>query len=273
MDEALSTGIAPLAALEDELPRRIYLFIRRGRRPVSREEIAAEVGISRRLAAFHLERLLERGLLKATYARPPGRSGPGAGRSAKYYEPSDLRVEVSLPGRRYDLAGRLLVSAIKSQTPGESAPVAARRAAREKGHDLGEEVRRERRLRPPGPERTLGVAEEVLEDLGFEPYREEADIVALRNCPFHDLAKEAPELMCDMNQAFIDGLLRGLGNDTVESVLSCKPGDCCVTLKAPKHARGSSPASEGERARTEPTTVTRAGRHLDVEQREDGRLG
>jgi len=237
--EELAKGIAPLAALEDELPRRIYLFIRRGRRPISREDVAAEVGISRRLAAFHLERLLERGLLKASYARPPGRSGPGAGRSAKYYEPSDLHVEVSLPGRRYDLAGQLLLNALKSQTPGEAPAASARRAAREKGHELGEEVRHDRALRPPGPERTLGVAEEVLEDLGFEPYRDQADVVALRNCPFHTLAQEAPELMCDMNQAFIDGFLRGLGNDSVESVLACKPGDCCVTLRAPK-ARGRS---------------------------------
>jgi len=232
--ENLAKGIAPLAALEDELPRRIYLLIRRGHQPVSREQVAAEVGISRRLAAFHLERLLERGLLKASYARPPGRSGPGAGRSAKYYEPSDLRVEVSLPGRRYDLAGQLLLNALKSQMPKETPAASARRAAREKGHELGDEVRHERKLRPPGPERTLAVAQEVLEDLGFEPYRDDADVVALRNCPFHTLAQEAPELMCDMNQAFIDGFLRGLGNDTVESVLACKPGDCCVTLRAPK---------------------------------------
>ena len=234
MDEQLSRDIPALAALEDELPRRIYQLVRRADHPSSREEIAAQTGISRRLAAFHLERLLERGLLKASYARPPGRSGPGAGRTSKYYQPSSLHVEVSLPGRRYDLAGKLLIEAIKGQTPGERGIEAACRTARAKGNELGDEVRRERKLRPPGPERTMGVATEVLEDLGFEPYKPEPNVVALRNCPFHDLAKEAPDLMCEMNQAFIDGLLRGLGNDSVESVLACKPGDCCVTLRAPK---------------------------------------
>ena len=233
MSGDLQKNLRPLAALEDELPRRIYLFIRRAGRPCSREEVADFAGISRRLAAFHLERLLERGLLSATYARPPGRSGPGAGRSAKYYEPSELAVEVSLPGRRYDLAGRLLISAIKNQTPDETATASARRAAREKGLELGEDVRGKRGLRPPGPERTLAVAEEVLQDFGFEPYRDEPGGLALRNCPFHALAQEAPDLMCEMNQAFIDGFLRGLGNDTVESVLACKPGDCCVTLRSP----------------------------------------
>lgn len=237
MEADLSKSIAPLAALEDELPRRIYLFIRRTRRPVSREEVATEVGISRRLAAFHLERLLEHGLLKATYARPPGRSGPGAGRSAKYYGPSDIQVEVSIPGRRYDLAGQLLLGALKGQKPGESPTKAARRAAREKGNELGREARRDRALRPPGPERTLRVASEVLGDLGFEPYEDEPGVLALKNCPFHTLAQDAPDLMCDMNQAFIDGFLRGLGNETVESVLACKAGDCCVTLRSPKTRR------------------------------------
>lgn len=226
-------GIAPAAALEDELPRRIYLLIRRRRRPASREEVAAEVGISRRLAAFHLERLLAKGLLKANYARPPGRSGPGAGRSAKFYEPSDAEVQISIPGRRYDLAGKLLARALETQSPGEPPTEAGCRVAREEGVGVGERVRREKRLRPPGPERALSVAEEVLEDLGFEPYRDEPGVVALRNCPFHSLAEEAPELICEMNRSFIDGILRGLGNASVDAVLACKPGDCCVTLRAP----------------------------------------
>ncbi|MGH2725632.1 MAG: helix-turn-helix domain-containing protein, partial [Actinomycetota bacterium] len=170
-DRDLSTTIAPVAALEDDLPRRIYRLIRRRSQPLSREEVAAEVGISRRLAAFHLEKLLKRGLLKAHYARPPGRSGPGAGRTAKMYEPSDLEIQLSIPGRKYDLAGKLLVNALRSQTPGETPGDAARRAARDKGHELGDEVRRKRGLRPPGAERTLAIAEEELEELGFEPYR------------------------------------------------------------------------------------------------------
>src|SRR5688572_23791265 len=110
-------NIARIAVLEDDLRRRIYEFLRRAGRPVTREEVASDAGISWRLAAFHLEKLLERGLLKAHYARPPGRSGPGAGRSAKYYEPSEIEVEVPLPERRYDLVGRLLIEAIEAETP------------------------------------------------------------------------------------------------------------------------------------------------------------
>ncbi len=233
MLRGIRDAIRPLAALDDGLRRRIYLFVRDQGRPVSREEVAQEVGISRRLAAFHLDKLLDRGLLEATYQRPPGRSGPGAGRSSKMYRPSDLEVEVTIPERRYDLAGDLLVDAIRGTSRGESGRDAALRVARERGIELGAEVRKEEALRRPGPERTLAVTRQVLQRYGFEPYSDRAGELALRNCPFHSLAQQAPELMCTMNRAFIDGVIRGLGNDSVEAVLACKPGDCCVTVRAP----------------------------------------
>ena len=161
------------------------------------------------------------------------RSGPGAGRSAKYYEPSDLEIDVSIPERRYDLAGQLLLRAVRSESPGEAAPAAAVRVAREAGLEIGQRVREDRRLGRPGAERALATAAPILEEHGFEPYRPGPEAVALRNCPFHSLARETPEVMCRMNQAFIDGLLRGLGNETVEAALECTPGDCCVTLRRP----------------------------------------
>ncbi len=150
----------------------------------------------------------------------------------KYYEPSDVEIEVSVPERRYNLAGELLLEAIRSEQLDEPARAAAMRVARERGHALGERVRRERRLRPLDAERALTVARDVLEQ-GFEPYSEDPGVLALRNCPFHALAQQSPELMCHINQAFIDGLLRGLGNKTVEAMRACKPGDCCVSLRAP----------------------------------------
>jgi predicted ArsR family transcriptional regulator len=226
-------ALRPIAALDDELRRRIYAFVRGKGRPVTREEVAAEVGISRRLAAFHLDKLLDRGLLVAHYARPPGRSGPGAGRSSKMYEPSDLELEVSIPERRYDLVGELLVDALQSEVPDESGQEAAIRVARWRGVELGREVREAMGLRRPGPERTLAVSHDVLERYGFEPYTDRVGEMALRNCPFHSLAQRARDLVCSMNQSFIDGLIRGLGNDTVEAILTFKPGDCCVTVRAP----------------------------------------
>src|SRR5688572_7957202 len=134
---------AAIAALDDSLRRRIYEFVRASGRAVNRLEVAGHAGISSKLAGFHLDLLEERGLLTTHYTRPPGRSGRGAGRSAKYYEPSDVEISVSVPERRYDLAGRLFVKAIDTQARGESAADSARRVAAETGRELGAEVRRE----------------------------------------------------------------------------------------------------------------------------------
>jgi predicted ArsR family transcriptional regulator len=236
MKSDLGSIAASLGALEDNVRRRMYLFIRDEARPVSREEAAKEAGISSKLAAFHLDKLVDRGLLWAHYARPAGRRGPGAGRPSKLYEPADGELSLSIPERRYDLVGLILVDAIESRSGAESASDAARRVARKVGEDLGREVRRTQRLHPAGPERALSVARDVLRDQGFEPYEGAGGELALRNCPFHILAQRAPELVCGLNQAFVDGLLRGLGNETVEAALEPQSGQCCVKLRAP--ARG-----------------------------------
>jgi predicted ArsR family transcriptional regulator len=233
MNRDLETVAASIGALEDDIRRRMYLFIRAQARPVSRDEAAREAGISRKLAAFHLDKLVNRGLLKAHYARPPGKKGPGAGRPSKMYEPSDMELGASIPERRYDFVGEILVEAIESRSQEESVKAAARRVARETGNELGREVRRAGGLHPAGPERALSVARDVLGRHGFEPYESAPGEMGLRNCPFHALSQRSPELVCGLNQAFIDGLLRGLGNESVEAALEPQPGQCCVKLRAP----------------------------------------
>jgi predicted ArsR family transcriptional regulator len=184
MDRGLADAATSLGALAEKLRRCLYLFIRRHGRPVGRDEAAAAVGMSRKLAPFHLDKLVDKGLLKAHYARLPGRSGPGAGRSSKLYEPLEAQIAVTIPARRYDLVGQILVDAMERAAPEESPRDAARRVAWATSFELGQQFRSERRLRPPGPERTLAIAEELLSRYGFEPYREERGRLALRNCPF-----------------------------------------------------------------------------------------
>jgi predicted ArsR family transcriptional regulator len=229
----LRATAAQVGALADELRHRMYWFIRNAGRPISRDEAAARVGISRKLAAFHLDKLVDKGLLKVRYARLGGRSGPGAGRSSKLYEPSDVEIEVSIPPRRYDVIGEILVKAVEHDCQDESSRDTVFRVARGFGVELGEQFRRESRLRSPGPERTLSIAARILTRYGFEPYSDSDGRVALRNCPFRDLARIAPDLVCGLNQAFLDGLLRGLGNQSVQALLEPKASQCCVTLTAP----------------------------------------
>jgi DNA-binding transcriptional ArsR family regulator len=60
-----------LAALGEPTRRRTYDLLCRADRPLSRADVAAELGIGVRLAAFHLDKLLAEGLASAHYARPP----------------------------------------------------------------------------------------------------------------------------------------------------------------------------------------------------------
>lgn len=222
-----------LGALEDELRRTLYVFVRAQRRPISRDEAATATGISRKLAAFHLDKLVDRGLLIPSYARPPGRGGRGAGRSAKYYEPSSRQIDVTIPERRYDLLGSVFLRALRSQRQGETGEDAARRAAGETGAEIGAAERRRLGISPPGPERAMAVTTQILEETGYEPYRDDRGCVRLRSCPFHGLAEQDRDLVCGMNERLVEGIVRGLGNATLGVVLDPVPGECCVRLEPP----------------------------------------
>jgi predicted ArsR family transcriptional regulator len=100
--------IASLALLAERGRRDLYEFVRRANGPVTRDEAAASTGISRRLAAFHLDKLVHAGLLRAHTDRPAA----GVGRRPKVYEPEPVELAVSVPARQYGLLAELLVDAV-----------------------------------------------------------------------------------------------------------------------------------------------------------------
>jgi predicted ArsR family transcriptional regulator len=214
-------AISAIGALEDGLRRRMYLFIRDQTHPVSRDEAAEQVGISRGLAAFHLDKLVERGLLKSIYAHPEGRPSNRVGRSSKLYQPADDSVEVSVPRRRYDLIADALAEAVQS-AGGEGAACAI---AGRKGVALG------RQAPVAAGETGLDTTVRLLKGQGFEPARVSGDDrVVLRNCPFREVAQRSPELVCRMNLAFIQGVLEGLEVRGAGAHLDPAPTRCCITL-------------------------------------------
>lgn len=205
---------AALAVLGDESRRRLLDYVRRARRPVTREEASAAVGISRKLAAFHLDKLVASGLLQARH----GGHGPRrVGRAPKVYEPSPETLSLNLPPRRHELLASLLTEALTAQRPGETAREAALRVARQRGEALGAET--------PG-----GNVTAILESLGFDPADAGSGRTVLYNCPFHPVAAQAPDLICGMNHAFLAGCLAASGNTDTTAVLAPRPGACCVEL-------------------------------------------
>jgi predicted ArsR family transcriptional regulator len=213
------SDLEPLAALAEPVRRRLYEFVAAAGGPVDRDQAATGAGIGRPLAAFHLDRLVEAGLLDAEYRRRSGRSGPGAGRPAKFYRrPLDRDVSVTLPPRRYDLAARILAEGIEHD-PAASPQVLD--AARREGERLA--------ATGSADGDRLGVLT-LLVGQGYEPAVEPDGSVTLRNCPFHALVGEHRDLTCGMNHALLRGVLDAAGDAGLVPVADPAEGRCCVRL-------------------------------------------
>lgn len=215
--------------LADEQRRRIYDFVRRAGGPVTRDQVAEAVGISRKLAAFHLDKLAAGGLLETSFPRPAGLRR--VGRSPKAYRPAGTDVRVSIPPRDHALLAGILLDTVRGPgSPGGAE--AAKRIAASRGRELGEAERTAARPGRLGAERALTIASGSLERCGFEPARRGPGLLQLRNCPFHPLAEQARDLVCGINQAFLAGFLEGLGAASARAVLDPGPDRCCVELRS-----------------------------------------
>lgn len=195
--------MAAVAVLGDATRRKVYeLVVGRGG-AVGRDEVAQRLGMGRTLAAFHLDKLAEAGLLEVSFAR-----GPHGGRPAKLYCRSSAEVAVSLPPRSYVDAAGLLAEAVERA----GADQTLHRVARKSG------------LAHKNPDMW-----EALRERGYEPFAQGV-VTKLRNCPFHSLAEQFPPLVCGMNLALLKGMAEG-GGWPVEPRMAPEPGHCCVVLE------------------------------------------
>lgn len=205
-----SDDLGTVAALQDPVRRAVYDYVVSRGHEVGRNEAAEAVGVQRTLAAFHLDKLVEVGLLESGFKRLTDKSGPGSGRPAKVYRRAPGEWQVNVPARDYRTMARALAEAVDLLGGDEQAERAARRAGAglaAPGEDLGEVLRRR----------------------GYEPYEEDGRL-RLRNCPFHLLAEEHPLLVCSMNLALCQGMLEGLGAEGATARLDPRPGECCVAF-------------------------------------------
>src|SRR4051812_50017272 len=85
---SFSERVAAVSALDDPMRRALLDLVTRSEAPVSRDEAAQALGLSRRATAFHLDRLAENGLLDVEFRRLTGLSGPGAGHRSKPLPPA-----------------------------------------------------------------------------------------------------------------------------------------------------------------------------------------
>ncbi|SFC74366.1 helix-turn-helix transcriptional regulator [Streptomyces aidingensis] len=221
-----------VSALGDPVRRRLYRYVAARPGWTGRDAAAEAAGISRSLAAHHLDRLVESGLLTTSFQRLSGRTGPGAGRPAKVYRRAEREHRVSLPPRAYDTLGRLLAGVVEEAGLDRELQAAARAAGRTAEPDTDPvTLLRERGYQP---------FEEPREDEHGSDGDGDGDGTTLRlhNCPFHALAEQHPALVCGMNLALIEGLLAGrrsAGGREWTAVMDPRREGCCVALKSKKN--------------------------------------
>jgi predicted ArsR family transcriptional regulator len=236
------SDIEAIALREEPARRALYDAVVAADRPIGRDEAATAAGVTRALAAFHLDRLVDGGLLGTEFRRLSGRTGPGAGRPSKLYRRADRDVAVQLPARSYAVSAEVLATAIEHMT-GRNPSEAVHEAAHDLGAKVGAEARREAGPRPSaGKLRAALLA--TLERRGYEPIAAANGQTFLRNCPFHALVDEHRDLVCGMNLALADGMLDGLGVRNLTARLESEPGRCCVVLE-PAGPRGAVPPRQG----------------------------
>lgn len=246
--EDVNEGLTALASLGDPVRARLYAIVAESTEPVGRDEAATAAGITRALAAYHLDKLVEVGLLEASYQRPHGRGGPGAGRPPKLYRRSDREFAASVPPREYELAARLFLEALADAGVGacETLLDVARRYGIERGRE------RARTGADGGVQAASAAMEAILRDNGYEPVRAEDGTIHLRNCPFHELVDSDTGLVCGMNLALIEGVVAGLADGPADSSAGGSPdspsganaeapellprlepraGQCCVAIE------------------------------------------
>ena len=215
----LPDRVTALAALDDPVRWAVFDLVTGAAAAVSRDAAAQALGVSRRVAAVHLDRLAEQGLLVVEYRRPPGRGGPGAGRPAKLYRRAEDEVAVSVPERHYDLVGGLLAAAVtESIDTGGDVHAVLHRTAYDAGKTIGT---------------AAGNLLAALADAGYEPRQQDPDsgAVVLGNCPFHRFARQYTALVCGVNLQLLRGVADGAGESTFLAELDPGPGRCCVRLR------------------------------------------
>jgi predicted ArsR family transcriptional regulator len=216
--------LSVIAVLGDPVRRSLYDYVAAQDHEVSRGEAAAATGVQRPLAAFHLDRLAEAGLVEVTFRRMTARSGPGAGRPAKLYRRAAAEHQVSVPPRDYRGAADLLAGVV-DMIGGEPE---LQRAARSRGAAAGRAALRDT-TEAGRHDRLTG----ALSEQGYQPYPDGPDI-RLRNCPFLALASRYPPLICGMNLALLEGLLEGAAMTGLAARLDPRPDECCVAVGSSK---------------------------------------
>lgn len=227
-----ASRVQTLSTLLEPTRHRLYRYVADRRAAITRDEAADALQISLAAAAFHLDRLVAAGLLRASYRRTASGPALGAGRPSKLYRRSGRRVEVAIPQREHQLMSGLLAEAAATSADARSLDD----VAHEYGLSLGARARASAHGDDEGA--LAKCIEKVSADLGFEPTRTDAGELWARNCPFDPVSRRQPAVVCRTAVALLRGVVDGVGASGISVGREERPGWCCVIQRASRSAAG-----------------------------------
>lgn len=207
-----------LDVIGDPELRETLLAVRRRPRAASISEIAGATGVHRNVARRRLERLVAAGLLTASFERPPGRTGPGAGRPAKVYAPTPDTTAIEFPERRYPELVGLLADAVPPERLSEIGVQFGGALA----STAGVESARDARTGLEGLCRALGTVGFQARVEHFEDGRAE---IVTPTCPLRPLVVANPAV-AEVDHALWRGLVAAAIADVRVEDVACQTHEC-----------------------------------------------
>jgi predicted ArsR family transcriptional regulator len=228
----------PLDAIGDRGLRETLVFARAQAVPVTADDVAAAHQIHRNVARARLQRLVDAGLLIASFERRTGRTGPGSGRPAKTYRVAPELSAIEFPKRHYERLIGLIVEAL----PQEGRP----ERLHEAGAAFGRELGRQARLRPAKAFRLA--LERLCAALGRLGYQASlADVAGRRavittaTCPLRPLMCMKGDL-AELDRGMWVGLLATALDGVEAATIECDTAELCSKRTAECHVRLTLPA-------------------------------
>lgn len=199
--------------------RVLRTLIELGPQPVTLTQVAAAIGGHPNTSRQHLDVLVETGFVAA---EPIARDTPG--RRPLGFSVTDVGREAfasPAAGDEYrELVGAFATYLIESGSESDARAV-------------GEMWGRTRSRHKEGDDPVEALVE-MLDILGFDPTlasTEAGDAVVLHTCPLIGMVSDNPEVMCELHQGMVDGVMRKLGAaEGVRLIPFASPEGCHVEL-------------------------------------------
>ncbi len=194
--------------------RDVLAVLRDADTPMSIAAIAEQLDVHANTVRFHLDALLEQEQVRRV-----------AGARDKPGRPPQLFAAVGGMDPSGPRHYRLLAEALAESVGAEAAPGAAAIAA---GRKMGARLAADR---SDAADRTpVEKLVDLLDDLGFAPEPDQAGTeIALRHCPFLEIAREHPDVICPVHLGLMQGAMTAWGAPvTVDSLHPFVESDRCV---------------------------------------------